>query len=347
MSRTQLNEAVEMYDEPVYRSPSGKPTMALAVDKRSVGTVQPIGLVREIVKRVGDVETAGYVDRSRLVVVKGSEDGLHWEMDNELKMGGLEDEIVGRIQPRNTEFIGPEDPDIFIEGGTTHVYFTIPFLSNDGKGSSIHLGHAQGVGLDSLRATNLVLSPINRNRLDSPGYKEVSILPATCNRTRIALCESSDTDHARNVGVSTIVSARFNDMGEGWAVLGTVANPANLGIEWCGEHLSPGPIFDPTMASFKGYFVGIANGRSPSRDGVYGRFTAGLMLIDPRTGKIPWISPKPLVDDPKARTITFASDFVRTGEREGILYAHVDDSFVRAYNIDLSKLAYRMPSKDF
>jgi len=35
----------------------------------------------------------------------------------------------------------------------------------------------------------------------------------------------------------------------------------------------------------------------------------------------------PFIRDSEARNITFASAFVETGKGEGILYAHIDDSF--------------------
>ena len=76
---------------------------------------------------------------------------------------------------------------------------------------------------------------------------------------------------------------------------------------------------------------------------VYGKFRVGLMLFDPETGEIPWISEKPLIEDPNAKNITFASDFIETGEKEGILYAHVDDSFIRAYKINVDGLRDFLP----
>ena len=41
----------------------------------------------------------------------------------------------------------------------------------------------------------------------------------------------------------------------------------------------------------------------------------------------------PLIRDTQAKNITFASQFIQTNTNEGILYAHVDDSFVRAYTL--------------
>jgi hypothetical protein len=56
-------------------------------------------------------------------------------------------------------------------------------------------------------------------------------------------------------------------------------------------------------------------------------------VYDYEKGKIEWVSPEPFIQDSEAVTITFASHFIETGEGEGILYAHVDDSFVRAYTL--------------
>ena len=62
-------------------------------------------------------------------------------------------------------------------------------------------------------------------------------------------------------------------------------------------------------------------------------FSVGLFIYDYEQGKIDWASPKLFIQDTEARTITFASQFVETKPSEGILYAHVDDSFVRAYTL--------------
>jgi len=75
----------------------------------------------------------------------------------------------------------------------------------------------------------------------------------------------------------------------------------------------------------------------------YGDFKIGLCLFDPKTGKIPWISEKPLIEDPNAKHITFASDFLRTSRDQGLLYAHVDDSFIRAYRLNAKELKQYLP----
>ena len=79
------------------------------------------------------------------------------------------------------------------------------------------------------------------------------------------------------------------------------------------------------------------NGREANRlvgDKIkYGIFSVGLFIYDYENGKIDWVSPEPYIRDSESRTITFASQFVETKSGEGILYAHVDDSFIRAYTL--------------
>jgi hypothetical protein len=83
--------------------------------------------------------------------------------------------------------------------------------------------------------------------------------------------------------------------------------------------------------------LGVINGREANQkigeEVKYGMFSIGLFIYDYENGKIDWISPKPFIQDSEAKTITFASQFVETNVGEGILYAHVDDSFVRAYTL--------------
>ena len=72
-------------------------------------------------------------------------------------------------------------------------------------------------------------------------------------------------------------------------------------------------------------------------------FSVGLFIYDYENGKIDWVSPEPLIRDSEAKTITFASQFIQTKNGEGILYAHVDDSFVRAYTLYADKLKNIIP----
>ena len=80
----------------------------------------------------------------------------------------------------------------------------------------------------------------------------------------------------------------------------------------------------------------------------YGTFSVGLFIYDYERGKIDWVSPKPFIQDSQAgkiRAITFASQFVETKKGEGILYAHVDDSFVRAYKLNAKSIESLLPEK--
>ena len=86
-----------------------------------------------------------------------------------------------------------------------------------------------------------------------------------------------------------------------------------------------------------------------SRDGT---FSIGLFIYDYEQGKVDWVSSDPFIQDSEAgkggnRAITFASQFVETNPGEGILYAHVDDSFVRAYTLKADLLKSILPTNSF
>lgn len=127
-----------------------------------------------------------------------------------------------------------------------------------------------------------------------------------------------------------------------WEYLKIALNPKAMDYRWCQGELSPCCFLPRDFASYNKFLVGIINGRETSKiinnEKVFGEFRPGLILFNPETGEIPWISKEPLFEDPNARTITFASDFIQTKKDEGILYAHVNDSFVRAYKINAKEL---------
>ena len=75
----------------------------------------------------------------------------------------------------------------------------------------------------------------------------------------------------------------------------------------------------------------------------YGMFSVGLFIYDYENGKVDWVSPEPLIRDSEAKIITFASQFVETKNGEGVLYAHVDDSFVRAYTLYAEEIRALLP----
>ena len=346
MEKREIQNNILMYKKPIYKK--DHPVMALAFYKKKINGKYH-GIVREIVKREGDVGIPGFVDRSILYILESS-NGLEWKQKTELKIKGIE-KIIQESKLDNMEFIGLEDPTIWENNGIIHVYFTIAYIKKFlGQPYSIYyLGHAQGKTLQELVAPKPVLAPKLEMIGEISGFKEAAISPVLTNNKRINLTESGYFDKVQSESFSTIIAAEASDMTKPWKFLKTVADPQKMKYEWIQGHLSPAYIFEPDFIRHKGLLVGIVNGRSPTKlidsgSKMYGKFKVGLMLFNPETGEIPWISPIPLIDDPDARTITFASDFMQLDDEKGILYAHVDDSFVRAYEInakDLKKFMMR------
>lgn len=304
--------------------------MAIALEPRS-GYKK--GIIRCITSRKGDLQVKGYIDRSVLYKVKG--DSLErFEIRERLKIKN-EDKIIKQLAGKNGDFIGLEDPDIWIDEKTnlTHVYFTIPVKSlKKEEKIKIHLGHAVGIDLDSLEMTEPTL--LANEKFNA---KEVSIAPLNKKGFRYNLIESRD--RRQNLTYSTVQVAIAKDMGKPWQYGNIVFNPAEHNISWIKGHASPGPLLPDTFINVgKGRRLGILNGREADQkvgDKIkYGMFSIGLFIYDYENGKIDWVSSKPFIQDSKAKTITFASQFVETGPGTGILYAHVDDSFVRAYTLN-------------
>lgn len=297
------------------------------------------GIIRCVMSREGDVEIKGYIDRSELHLI--SQDALgHFKIDERLIIQD-EREITESLNDKNLDYLGLEDPDIWIDStsGLMHLYFTIPFISRDKslRHSLVHLGHAVGKDLDSLKMTEPVL------RADAALYlnaqaKEVSIALVNTQGVRLNLFEG----HAKVAGepdtYSTVRVARARDMGSAWEFGETVFHPAEHKLPWIGGHASPGPLLPKSFIDVGGNrLLGLINGREANQhignQIKYGMFSVGLFIYDYEKGKIDWVSSEPFIRDSKAKTITFASQFVETKKGEGILYAHVDDSFVRAYTI--------------
>jgi hypothetical protein len=146
---------------------------------------------------------------------------------------------------------------------------------------------------------------------------------------------------------------KSKNMGEPWEYGETVFHPAEAKIPWIGGHASPGPLFSESFIDVgEGKRLGIMNGCEANQKVggqiKYGTFSVGLFIYDYENGKIEWVSPEPLIQDSeagngKARRITFASQFVETGEGKGILYAHVDDSFIRAYTLNADAIKSLLP----
>jgi len=315
-----------------------KHVMAITLDPSSE---YKEGLLRCIVNRTGDVAVRGFIDRSELRKVKG--DSLeHFEIGERIKIKNEED-VIKELNPEENDFIGLEDPDIFIDEktGLTHVYFTMPFLEatlvGKNKKALVHLGHAVGKNLDELEMTEPALLA---DRKTYVGAKELSVAPVNKQGFRYNLIESHEE---KGRWQSTVKVAIAEDMGKPWKYGETAFLPKERGIQWIGGHASPGPLLPKNFLDIgEGKMLGIINGREADKEVggniEYGIFSVGLFIYDYENGKIDWVSPEPLIRDSEARTITFASQFVPTENGKGILYAHVDDSFVRAYTLEAEKI---------
>ena len=341
--RASIMEKIKAYFEhpgkAVETNKRFKHVMAISLDPRS-GYKE--GIVRCITSREGDVQVKGYVDRSELHKIKG--DSLErFEIGERLKIKN-EDEIVVQLGGHTGDFIGLEDPDIWVDERTNlmHVYFTIPIIVKTGDHILISLGHAAGKDINSLEITMPVLRA--NGRKDSA--KEVSIAPMNKQGVRLNLIESHD--RINSIGYSTIRVAVAEDMGKPWEYGDTVFHPALHKIPWIGGHASPGPLLPKSFMDVgEGKMLGVLNGREANREVgdeiKYGTFSVGLFIYDYENGKIDWVSREPFIQDSQAKTITFASQFVETGKGTGILYAHVDDSFVRAYTLNADGIKSLLP----
>jgi hypothetical protein len=312
-----------------------KHLMALSLDEKS-GYKQ--GLIRCIASRVGDVEEFGYIDRSVLHHVSQDTAGKFF-VGEKLNIGGEED-FMRQVEGEEWDCLGFEDPDIFNDpdDGLTHLYFTIPLLNKIEKNKmQIHLGHAEGKDLQSLKIT----MPVLLDNAKTGTAKEVSIAPKNSQGVRINLFESSEI--LNNIYYSVIRSAISRQAGPPWEFGEIIFHPAKQQRAWCAEHASPGPLFPKSFIDVgANKLLGIINGREASnRNGKeikYGRFSPGLFIYNYEEGKIEWVADEPLFQDSESKTITFVSQFIQTGAKEGIVYAHVDDSFVRAYTLNSEKI---------
>jgi hypothetical protein len=316
-----------------------KHVMAIALNPQSN---YKDGIVRCIVKRDGDVQKLGYIDRSKLFKIKTNDNRFDkFAITEELKIKGS-NYLIKKIAGKSWDFLGFEDPDIWIgkKKKLMHVYFTIAFKHKFKEEMLIGLGHAEGQDLDSLR----MAEPVLLDKKNSA--KELSIAPVNSKKFRYNLIESSDI--INGIYYSTIRLAIVENMSKNWKFGDILFHPKKNQIAWAGEHASPGPLFSKSFMDVgENKLLGVMNGRETSqRTGKnvnYGVFSIGLFIYDYEKGKIDWISPKPLIKDSEAKTITFASDFVEIEKGLGILYAHVDDSFVRAYRLTADFLASFLP----
>jgi len=97
--------------------------MAITLDPR---TNYRDGIIRCIVSRTGEYGSSGQLDRSALFKIKG-ETFDKFSITEELNIKKFE-EIAHKLKGIHGDFIGLEDPDIWIdrEKDTMHVYFTMP-----------------------------------------------------------------------------------------------------------------------------------------------------------------------------------------------------------------------------
>ena len=310
------------------------------------------GVIRCITSRSGQVGfSSGQVDRSVLHKVIGKSLNK-FEIKEEIIIKNQE-KIIKQIQEKDRDFIGLEDPDIWIDEKTTllHLYFTIPFIDmSRKKKTQVYLGHAFGKDLDNLEMTPPVLM------LDKKGgAKEVSIVPLNKKGFRANLVESSEI--INGTYYSTVRVAIAKDMEKTWKFGAVVFHPAHNSLRWIAGHASPGPLFSKNFIDIgESKLLGIMNGceanKTIGKKIKLGTFSIGLFIYDYEKGEIDWVSPQPFIKDSEAgkstsRAITFASQFVETKKGEGILYAHVDDSFVRAYKLEAKKIKSILPPQYF
>jgi len=304
------------------------------------------GVSRCITSRSGDISLKGNIDRSELHLIKG--DSLEYFKIGEKLNIKNEEQIIKKLLNDNGDLLGLEDPDIWIDekSNLMHLYFTIPVIHTDenhkkiGK-TKIHLGHAEGKNLDNLTMTEPVLFGSYDN-----SAKEVSIAPLNSKGFRYNLIESRD--RRTNTTYSVIKVAIADNMSGPWEYGETVFHPSEHNLPWIAGHASPGPLFSKNFIDIgKNKLVGFINGCGANQkignNIKYGDFSVGLYIYDYENGKIDWVSSEPFIQDSDAgkdggRAITFASQFIETVKGEGILYAHVDDSFVRAYSISTEKI---------
>lgn len=320
-----------------------KYVMAITLDPR---TNYREGVIRCIASRSGDLAFRGNIDRSELHKISGSS-LEHFEIGEKLNIKN-EIEIISEFTG-DGDFIGLEDPDIWIDekSDLMHLYFTIPIIPiNKKEKTKIHLGHAVGKNLNSLEMTMPVLIDNGKFRA-----KELSVAPINKNGFRFNLIESKDRKIDTSYSIIQVVIAE--DMGKSWEYGKIAFHPAEHNLPWIAGHASPGPLFSKNFINVgEGKLLGIINGCEANQnigDKIkYGNFSIGLFIYDYENGTIDWVSESPFIQDSEAgkdgnRAITFASQFIETGKGEGILYAHVDDSFVRAYTLRADLLKSLLP----
>ena len=310
------------------------------------------GVLRCITSRSGDLSFSGNIDRSELHKISGESLGK-FIISEKLNLRN-EDKITQELNGKDLDLLGLEDPDIFIDErtGLTHLYFTMPFHNKKFEDKSLtYLGHAVGTDLNYLEMTNPVLMV---DKLGD-GAKEVSIAPMNSKGFRYNLVESSKKED--DFVYSTVRIVVAHDMGGSWEYGEVAFHPKEHNLSWIAGHSSPGPLLPKSFIDVgKGKLLGIINGCEANQkvgdDIKYGNFSIGLFIYDYENGKINWVSETSFIKDTEAgrnggRAITFASQFVETDPGKGILYAHVDDSFVRSYTLNVEGIKKLLPVNFF
>lgn len=305
-----------------------KHVMALTLDPRGK---LPDGVVRCIVSREGHI-AGGFFDISELHRLSGN--SLEsFEIGESLTFIN-EDEVMKHLVSKDLDFLGYEDPDIWIDEkkNLLHLYFTIPLIyRGDHSKNKIHLGHAFGKDLGYLEMTMPVLMADSIG-----GAKELSIAPVNRDGVRLNLVESSKIESDFKYSVVRVAVAE--DMGKPWSFRNIAFHPKEHSISWVAGHASPGPLFSKEFIDVgEGKLLGLLNGREANKKigekTIYGTFSVGLFIYDYENGVIDWVSPSPMIQDDEAKSITFASAFVQINSEQGVIYAHVDDSFIRSYKV--------------
>lgn len=336
----KLNSAVEMWETPALGKENpddGNRFMALCIDPSSKNPYR--GITRHVFNRQGDENVPGYVDFSKLVLVE-SYDLFSWKVLEDLEIKGLKESI--KKLPFSEGFMGTQDPDILIgDKKDKHVYFTIPLKYPHKNDQDVYLGHATGKTLDDLTFEGCVLGTIGT---EINGFKELSPSPIAKNGQGIHLTEIQIRD---NPDISAIAAVKSKDFGGNWEYLHLAHDPRKSKYLWCRGFSSPCRILPKSFVDpGKDLYVLIMNGRVPiiKKEGknVYGDFLPGLALYNPETGEMPWVAPKPLFKDPVAKTITFTHEFI-ISNGQGILFAHPNDSFIRAYRLNPAELKKLLP----
>ncbi len=340
MKWKRLNSFVDYSLTPIMGSILKNPSkryMAINFDKSK----KPYsGIVREITNRRGDIDQSEHVDRSILHLVE-SEDGLNCKIISKLNIRGI-NEIINKFSTRNTKFIGLEDPTIIRDkSDQLHVYFTLAYeiiKKIDGEKYEIFLVHSKGKSLNTLE--------VSKN--PSRSIKEIEFFLDIDSNKHLALVEKT-IENKKNYNICLVSSNNLDN----WKFEKIIIDPLKQTTLWNNGYVSPSHIFSKKEFDIsylgKNYRLMIINGRG--KNSIRGnikyrkKFRPGLAIFDIEKKEIVWISKKPLFEDPEATKITFASDYLHINPNEGILYAHPNDSFIRAYRLHLDKIKKSLPKK--